>query len=116
MKITSEMILKVMSYCSLIHHINGRLRVRINPSIKKELENFSKDEIANFSESFKSSIENFAGIKNIRLNKTVASLTIEYDKDIIPKSFWDNVLNGKDLDIAANKFNQLLKDAAWKKS
>ncbi|NLK67449.1 MAG: hypothetical protein GX282_08255 [Campylobacteraceae bacterium] len=112
MEITTKDVLRVISYCSLIHHINGRLRVRVSPSIKKELNGFSKAEIESYGHEIKSAIENFSGIKNVKVNKKVASVTIEYDSEILPKSFWDDLLNGKNADEAVVKFNQLIKESA----
>lgn len=108
MKISADDLVRIISYCSLIHHTNGRLRVRINKSVQNEIKNLnlSDDDLQNLQNLLK----NIEGLKSAKLNKIVASLTIEYDDKIFAKSFWDDMLNGKNLDFAVNKINEKLKD------
>ena len=90
MEITPEKLVQIASYFSVISHTKGRLRVRVNPKIQSEVSDVSIDDIQNISKKI-------AGIKNIKINKIIASVTIEYDNDIFPKQQWDNLINGENL-------------------
>ncbi len=103
MEITAQKIVQIASYFSVIAHTKGRLRVRVNPKIQSEVQNVTLEDI----ESLPSKIN---GIKNIKINKIIASVTIEYDHLIFPKEIWDDLLNGKNLDEVIKIIEKLQKE------
>jgi len=103
LEITPEKLVQIASYFSVISHTKGRLRVRVNPKIKNEMNEVSIEDIQNLSKKIE-------GIKNIKINKIIASVTIEYDNDIFPKQQWDNLINGENLDEVMQIITNLQKE------
>ena len=91
------------SYCSIIHHTNGRIRVRASPKIKKYQGEASLRDI----EVMPQKIE---GIKKIKINKLVGSITIEYDHEVFEKRLWDDLFNGENLDEVIEIIDKLKKE------
>ena len=98
--IASDMILKVASYFTPIHHTAGRLRVRVSSKIKNEAQNINLSQIDSI-------IKRINGIKNVKFNQIIGSITIEYDPKIFPKDIWDDLLDGKNLDKISYTINEL---------
>lgn len=101
--IKTEDIIKISSYFSKIHHIKGRLRVRVSPQIKEDITNISLTDIETLPQKIN-------GIKNIKINKLVASITIEYDATIFSESIWEDLLAQKNLDEITILINNLSKE------
>lgn len=103
MQITSQKIVEIASYFSIVHHTPGRLRVRVNPKIKELSSELSIEDIEQLSKKIN-------GIKNIKINKIVASITIEYDNAIFPKKMWEDLIERKNLEEITQKINALYKE------
>ena len=103
MEISSEKIVEIVSYFKPIHHIPGRLRVRVNPEIKE----FSKGIKV---EDVESMVRNIRGIKGVKINKAIASITITYDPVIFPKQMWEDLIEQKNLEEITQKINALYKE------
>lgn len=103
MEITPEKIVEIASYFTVISHIKGRLRVRVNPKIQNEVTDVSLSDI----ETLPTKIN---GIKKIKINKIVASVTIEYDNAIFPKERWDDLINGENIDEVLKIIEKLQKE------
>jgi hypothetical protein len=103
MQITAQDIVKITSYFTIISHVKGRLRVRVNPKITQEASNITTKDIEDLSTKID-------GIKKIKINKIVASITIEYDNNIFPKQIWDDLISGKNLDEAVAIITKLKKE------
>lgn len=105
MEITPEKLIQIASYFSVIAHTKGRLRVRVNPKIQSEVSDVSIDDIQNISNKIN-------GIKKIKINKIIASVTIEYDNDIFPKEQWENLIKGENLDEVIKIITNLQKEVS----
>lgn len=103
--VKTEDIIKIANYFTIVHHINGRLRVRVNPKITNESNSISLKDI----EDLPSKIN---GIKNIKINKIVASVTIMYDPEIFAPSVWEDLIEGKNLEEITVLINKLAKEVA----
>lgn len=103
MDIKSEDIVEIAKYFNIIHHVNGRLRVRVNKDIKKYSNEITIEDI----QTLPSKIN---GIKKLKVNKIVGSITIEYDNDIFPKEMWEDLIAGRNLEALTKKINQLYKE------
>jgi len=101
--ITTQDIISIASYFTKIHHTNGRLRVRVNPKITKESNSISLSDIEELPNKI-------SGIKNIKINKIVASVTITYDPLIFSPSIWEDLINGDNLDEITQLINKLAKE------
>ena len=98
--ILPDLILKIASYFTLIHHTQGRLRIRVSSKIKDEAQNLNLDKIDE-------TIKRIDGIKSVKFNRLIGSVTIEYDHKIFPKEIWDDLLAGRNLDKISQTINEL---------
>lgn len=103
--VTVEKIIRISSYLSKVHHIKGRIRVRVNPKIKDESSDITIDDINSLPQKIK-------GIKNIKINKIVGSITVTYDNDIFPYELWEDLIAGKNLEKISDILNDLAKEVA----
>lgn len=84
---------EVIGYFSLIHSSSGRLRVRVSSQILKVKDKINVDEVND-------AILAIDGIKEVKFNKIMGSITILYDENKISEQFWLDLLNGKGLNEA----------------
>jgi hypothetical protein len=103
--ITTEKLIEISSYLTLVHHIKGRIRVRVNPKIKEQSQNITLEDI----EDIPNKID---GIKKIKINKIVGSITIEYDNKIFPDKLWKDLIGQENLEEIAEILNKLEKEVA----
>lgn len=73
---------------TVVHHIPGRIRLKFNPAILKELGDEGLSEL----EGIKTQLE---GIKDVKLNKMARSVTLQYDPKVLPASFFEALLQGE---------------------
>jgi len=103
MEITPQKIVEIASYFTVISHTKGRLRVRVNPKIKDEVSDVSLSDIETLPQKIN-------GIKKIKINKIIASVTIEYENEIFPKEKWDDLINGENIDEVVQIIENLKKE------
>lgn len=101
--ITAEKLVQMASYFTIIHHTKGRIRVRVSPKIREQ----SGDVTITDIESLPQKID---GIKKIKINKIVGSITIEYDSSIFKKELWDDLIHGKNTDEIIQTIDKLHKE------
>jgi len=102
--IKSEDLIKITSYFSIIAHSPGRLRVRVNPQIEKESKNISIKDIEDLPKKI-------SGIKEIKINKIIASITIKYDPQIFKPKLWEDLINHRNIEEVLVLINNLAKEA-----
>jgi hypothetical protein len=91
MNLSAEKLIELGAYFSIIHHIKGRIRLRVNPKIKEHKHHVGIEDIEALPERIN-------GIQSIKINKIIGSLTIEYDHAIFPDHLWENLVKGEELD------------------
>lgn len=101
--VTVDKIIEISSYLTLIHHTKGRIRVRVNPKIKEQSEDITLKDIEQIPQKID-------GIKKVKINKIVGSITIEYDNTIFPDYLWKNLLNQENIEEIAEILNRLSKE------
>lgn len=101
--ITVNKIIEISSYLTLIHHTKGRIRVRVSPKIKEQKGNITLQDIEHIPEKID-------GIKRVKINKVVGSITIEYDNSVFPDYLWKNLLNQENIEEIAEILNRLSKE------
>lgn len=101
--ITAEKLIAMASYFTTIHHVCGRLRVRVSPKIKQESGNVTLKDIEAIPQKIN-------GINKIKINKVVGSITIEYDNDIFSKELWDDLIAGENAEEILPILNKLYKE------
>ncbi len=103
--IDAKKLVELSSYFSIVHHIKGRIRLRVSSKIK-ELKNDSNITIDDIQEL----PNKVNGIKSLKINKLVGSITIEYDNSIFAYELWEDLINQRDLERIATMLNELYKD------
>lgn len=101
--ISSEDIIKIVGYFSIIAHSPGRLRVRVNPKIVKEGENIALSDIENLPKKIK-------GIEEIKINKLIASVTIIYNPQIFKPKLWEDLIKNENINEIMQIINNLAKE------
>lgn len=101
--ITTEDIIKIASYFTVIAHTPGRLRVRVNPKIKESGGNITLSDIEDLPNKIN-------GIKSIKIKKIIASVTIMYDPNIFAPSLWNDLLKQENLEEITVLINNLAKE------
>lgn len=77
------------SYLSIIHHIPGRIRVRISGAFREA----ARDrDISQLQAIWK----RIPGIRNLRPNLRAASAVIEYDPAVIEPAVWEQLIHGSE--------------------
>ena len=89
--ITTEEIIKIASFFSIIAHTPGRLRVRVNPKIKDSGGNITISDIENLPKKID-------GIISIKINKIIASVTIMYDPNIFKPKLWEDLVKNENIE------------------
>ncbi|MEW6551222.1 MAG: HMA2 domain-containing protein [Campylobacterota bacterium] len=103
--IDEKTLIEVTRYFTIIHHIKGRIRVRVNPKIKDMGKSITIEDI----EALPRKIN---GIKNIKINKVVGSITIEYDHMIFPYNLWEDMILQKNTEHLVGLLNNLAREIA----
>jgi hypothetical protein len=101
--ISTEDIIKIASFFSIIAHTPGRLRVRVNPKIKNESGNISLSDIENLPNKID-------GIINIKINKIIASVTITYEPTIFKPKHWEDLIKNENIEELSILINRLAKE------
>ncbi len=101
--ITTEEIIKIASFCSIIAHTPGRLRVRVNPKIKDSGGNITISDIENLPKKID-------GIISIKINKIIASVTIMYDPNIFKPKLWEDLVKNENIEELTILINKLAKE------
>lgn len=113
MNILIEDVTQVAEFFSIIHHIPGRIRIRVNvaklPAIKKWAKETKLREILgeNESENFIITLlKSIPAVKNIKVNAIVGSATIEYDNNLFTPNLWECWVKKENLDEICAKLNE----------
>lgn len=103
--VSVENIIKIASYLTKVHHIKGRIRVRVSPKIKEESKNsgITIDDI-------KSLPQKIDGIESLKINKAIGSITVIYDNEIFPYELWEDLLAKRNLEEISELLTKLEKE------
>ncbi|BAK72721.1 MAG: hypothetical protein RBQ84_09040 [Arcobacter sp.] len=101
--ISTDDIIKIASFFSIIAHTPGRLRVRVNPKITQNAGNISLSDIEDLPKKID-------GINHIKINKIIASVTITYDPNIFKPKLWEDLVKNENIDEISILINELAKE------
>ena len=101
--ISTDEIINIERFFSIIAHTPGRLRVRVNPKITQSSGNISLSDIENLPNKID-------GIINIKINKIIASVTITYNPQIFKPKIWEDLVKNENLDEISILINNLAKE------
>lgn len=88
------------TYFNIVHHISGRIRLRLSPSLLAQ-------PLARDAQKLTQQILAINGIDEIRLNPMVGSVVIEYNPAIIQPALWEQWVREYDQD---SKLENLLQN------
>lgn len=71
-------------FFEIVHHVQGRIRVKAVLSSVKELNSFDRDQLEHI-------VARIPGITNYRVNPKALSVVIEYKPEILPYDLWEDV-------------------------
>ena len=101
--ISTDEIINIARFFSIIAHTPGRLRVRVNPKITQSSGNISLSDIENLPNKID-------GIINIKINKIIASVPITYNPQIFKPKIWEDLVKNENLDEISILINNLAKE------
>lgn len=101
--ISTDEIINIAKFFSIIAHTPGRLRARVDSKIKDSGGKISLSDIENLPNKID-------GIINIKINKIIASVTITYNPKIFEPKIWEDLVNQKNLDEISILINNLAKE------
>lgn len=107
LELSQDEIEKIATFFHIIHHSSGRIRLRVSKDFQRTVESIGEEKLLNLFES----IKNLAIIKNIKINKIIGSVTIEYDKKMFEPKLWELWFNQKESTLIYEHLQQLIKAA-----
>ena len=85
---------KLRRHLKIIHHIPGRLRLRIAATLLSELRNV--EEFSNVdTDRLKQIGTSIKGIKGVRINAAAATVIIDYEPEKIEPQWWETLVYGE---------------------
>jgi hypothetical protein len=88
-----ETLLELRQHLSIIHHVPGRMRLRLGPALYAQASALNGNGLRSFLESLE-------GIHDIRVNPAAASLIIQYNTAHFPPTLWETLVAGNDEEAA----------------
>ena len=101
--ISTDEIINIAKFFSIIAHTPGRLRARVDSKIKDSGGNISLSDIENLPNKID-------GIINIKINKIIASVTITYNPQVFKPKIWEDLVKNENLDEISILINNLAKE------
>lgn len=80
-------LLALRRHLSIVHHLPGRIRLRVSPAIYSCAMSFDAD-------ASRALLGELSGIRKVRLNRQAASIVIEYDPKLISAEEWETLVQG----------------------
>ncbi|MDR2080470.1 MAG: hypothetical protein LBP54_01080 [Campylobacteraceae bacterium] len=102
--VLEQQILELSQYLTIIHHTKGRIRLAVNPNIKKMLKEYktlSMDKAKEF-------VKKIDGIKEFKLIALLGTVTIIYDENVFNVQLIEDFVNGKNTKQIADFVNALI--------
>ena len=100
--ISADALMALRSHLKIVHHIPGRLRVRVSKAALKVKRGFSLG-------GFRRFIEDLGDVR-LSISAPTLSAVLEYDPKQMPPGLWDNLIDGSE-DNARSAFASLTKAA-----
>jgi len=89
-----NLISQLLSQLSIVHHVRGRVRVRLKPSVLNLLPKIKNGRAEDW-------LAQLPGITDLRLNLSAASLVIQYDSQRIQPQWWERVVRASRPELPA---------------
>lgn len=86
-RVHADGLLAARHYCRIVHHLPGRIRLRVDPV------GFKKAQAAQ-TEPLDTVLGRVSGIQRTEINPVAGSVVIHYDPAKLPPVLWDDLLAG----------------------
>ncbi len=83
---TIDTVVRLLPHVEIAHHIPGRIRLRVLPS------GYWLAQQGDIGEA----VQEIPGVHSIRVNTAARSITIEYDREKVPRELWEKIEQLKD--------------------
>lgn len=97
-----DVFLELRKHLSIVHHIPGRIRLKVNTTILKAFDNVDSGLIDKV-------LGEIEGIQDVNVNVLARSVRIQYSIKQLQPSWWDTLVNAEEQD-ALKLFKSLLKN------
>ena len=87
-------LLALRRHLSIVHHLPGRIRLRFGPALWSPATRMERDQ-------FERLVDGLEGIRDVRVNKALATAIIEYDPRLVPSADWETLVRGDTAEAAA---------------
>lgn len=105
LEFTEDEVKRFASFFHLIHHSPGRIRLRVSKELKNALDEVGENKLLEWFDV----IKNLPMVKDIKINKIVASVTIEYDSKSFEPSLWELWLSQKESRAVYERLQEMIK-------
>lgn len=95
-----EDFLRLRRHLKIVHHVTGRIRLRIATGLLKDIDRVNKNTLNRMMAAIE-------GIKQVRINRAAATIVIHYASDILKPEWWDALIQG-DENTAKELLDQLM--------
>ena len=87
--ITADAFVALYHSFRIVHHVPGRLRVRLGKGTLPQLRGVSVG-------TFRQFIESIDGVIRFRISPATLSAVVEYDRELLSPSLWESLICGPD--------------------
>ena len=101
--VTADDVIRLREHLQIVHHIQGRLRVRISTSALGEPGHSQVQGLRRF-------IESLEGVQRLRISATTRSAIVDYNQKNLSPQLWESLIDGSD-DAVRSAFAALTKAA-----
>lgn len=86
-----DTLLALRGHVQIAHHVRGRIRLRIKPTLVRDLGHLDTERI-------RKALQSIRGIGAVRLNPAAGSVVVEYAPDRIAPGTWELLLEGEPME------------------
>ncbi|WP_154724351.1 HMA2 domain-containing protein [Thiothrix nivea] len=86
-------LLRLRQHLSIVHHIPGRIRLRLGMALWHSGAQLDRSQLQRL-------LDGLEGIRDVRLNPAVASVTIEYNPKQVSPDDWETLIHGDSTDAS----------------
>ncbi len=98
-----DYLIPLLEETEIAHHIPGRIRLRFNNTI---LTMWPK--LNGIKKKVQGVLDQIEAIKDVRLNLYAGSVVVQYDTDLLPPGFWQQVVEENDVERLREEVKKLL--------
>ena len=87
--ITADDVIRLRGHIHIVHHVRGRLRVRLSTKVLGRSQ-------GNQVEQFRRFVESLKGVRRLRMSALTGSAIVDYDQNDLSPQLWESLIEGPD--------------------